>query len=338
MERVVYRSLGSRSPRLRVGPGRGLDNSIISLGGARVMVLTVDPVSAIPGFGMELSAWLSVHLIASDYTTSGNDPEFATFAFNFPQAMSISDREDYVRAIGRECGKLDIAVAGGHTGSYPGGGFTVIGAGSMLGFSKEGGYVTPAMARVGDSILMTKHAAIEATASLALSFPKHVDSLVGRKLADRARRTISLCTTVEDARAARKIGLGNDGITAMHDATEGGVLGALDEMAAACGKSFVIETDKIPVSAEAREVCAAFGVDPLASMGEGALLVTCKPDRVTELTQTMVKSSIPIEKIGQVKRGNGLVLMKGGSPAGKFKPMRDVFWPVYDRSLRLGLS
>jgi hydrogenase expression/formation protein HypE len=338
MEEVVYRSLGIRSTRLKVGPGKGFDNSVISLGGGRVMVLTVDPVSAIPAFGMKLSAWLSVHLIASDFTTSGNDPEFATFAFNFPQAMSTSDREDYVRAIGRECRKLEIAVAAGHTGSYPGGGFTVIGAGSMFGFSKDGGYITPAMARVGDSILMTKHAAIEATASLALSFPKHVESLVGRRLAGRARRTISLCTTVEDARAARKIGLGNNGITSMHDATEGGVLSALDEMATACGKSFVIETGEIPVSVEAREVCAAFGIDPLVSMGEGALLVTCRPERVSELTQTMIKSSIPIEKIGQVKRGNGLVLMKGRSPAGKFKPTRDRYWLVYDRSVRLGLK
>lgn len=322
---------------MKVGPGKGFDNSIISLGGGRVMVLTVDPVSAIPAFGMKLSAWLSVHLIASDYTTSGNNPEFATFAFNFPPAMSTSDREDYVRAIGRECRELQIAVAAGHTGSYPGGGFTVIGAGSMLGFSKDGGYVTPAMARVGDSILMTKHAGIEATASLALSFPKHVESLVGPRLANRARKMISLCTTVADARAARKIGLGGKGITSMHDATEGGVLGALDEMATACGKSYVIEIDKIPVSAEARDVCAAFGIDPIASMGEGALLITCRPERVSELMQTMVKSSIPIEKIGRVERGKGLALMKGGFPAGKFKPMRDRYWPIYDRSLSLGL-
>lgn len=338
MEKIVYRSLGFRSPRLKVGPGKGFDNSVVSLGGGRVMVITVDPVSAIPAFGMKLSAWLSVHLIASDYTTSGNDPEFATFAFNFPPAMSTSDREDYVRAIGRECRRLKIAVAGGHTGSYPGGGFTVIGAGSMFGFSKDGKYVTPAMPRVGDSILMTKHSAIEATASLALFFPKHVDWMVGRRLGDHARRTISLCTTVEDARAVRKIGLGIDGITSMHDVTEGGVLGALDEMATACGKSLVIETDKIPVSEEARAVCAAFGIDPLASMGEGALLVTCKQERVAELTHTMNRSSIPIEKIGQVKRGKGLVLMKGGSSMSKFKPTRDRYWSAYDRSLALGLN
>jgi hydrogenase expression/formation protein HypE len=334
MDKVVYRSLGTPSPRLKVGPGKGLDNSVISLGGNRVMVLTVDPVSAIPALGMKLSAWLSVHLLASDYTASGNSPEFATFSYNFPKVMSASDREEYVHAIGSTCEKLDVTVAGGHTGSYPGGGFTVIGAGSMFGFSKHGGYVTPTMARPGDIILMTKHAGIEATASLASSFPMRTEALVGRRLADRARRMISLCTTVADATAARKIGLGRNGVTSMHDATEGGVLGALDEMAAASGKSYVIETENIPVSAEAREVCSAFGIDPLKSMGEGALLITCKPDRVFELKRTMKRSSIPVKEIGLVKNGTGVALMKGGNAMGKFKPLRDRYWPVYDRSLR----
>jgi hydrogenase expression/formation protein HypE len=337
MKEVVYRSLGKRSPLLKVGPGKGVDNSIISLGGNRVMVLTVDPVSAIPALGMKLSAWLSVHLIASDYSTSGNSPEFATFAFNFPPAMGSSERAEYVREIGRACQELEVAVAGGHTGSYPGGGFTVIGAGSMFGFSREGEYVTPAMARVGDSILMTKHAGIEATASLALSFPKHVEELVGRQLANRARQMVSLCTTVADATAARRVGLGKNGVTSMHDATEGGILGALEEMAAASGNSYVVDTDKIPVSAEARAVCVAFGIDPLASMGEGALLVTCRPERVSELQRRMKRTSIPLSEIGLVKLGAGLSLMRGGIPQRKFKAGRDRYWQVYDKSLRQGL-
>jgi len=124
----------------------------------------------------------------------------------------------------------------------------------------------------------------------------------------------------------------------MHDATEGGVLGALHEMATACGKSYAIEIDKIPVSAEASEVCAAFGIDPLALMGEGVLLVTCRPERVSELTQEMIESSITIEKIGQVKHGKGLVLVKRGCPAEKFRPPRDRYWQVYDRTLHLGLN
>jgi hydrogenase expression/formation protein HypE len=169
MKRVVYRSLGSTSSKVVSGPGIGLDNAVLSIGESRRMLVTTDPVSIIPGVGMRASAWLSVHLIASDYTTSGLRPEFATFTYNMPKEMRVSEVEEYLRAVGRECRQIGVAVVAGHTGSYPGGGFTVVGGGTMFGFCRKGDYVDPTMAQPGDVILMTKGAAIEAAAMLALS-------------------------------------------------------------------------------------------------------------------------------------------------------------------------
>lgn len=328
MADVVYRNLGARSPRIRFGPGRGFDNAVVSLGGGRVMILTVDPVSAIQTLGMKLSAWLSVHLIASDYTASGADPELATFSYNFPGEMTSGEREEYLRSVGDECRILGVSIIGGHTGTYPGGGYTVIGVGSMLGFSSEGRYVTPSMARAGDSILMTKTAAIEATATLARSFPNFVDSRVGRTRATRARRMTSLCSTVLDALAARRVGLGGDGVSSMHDATEGGVLGGLEEMAAASSKSFVVEVDEIPVSPEAVGVCSSFGVDPVRTMGEGSLLITCNRTRVLELKRLMRRASIPVARIGEVRDGSGL-LLRQGHVVRRYSPGPDKYWKAY---------
>ncbi|MDG7016417.1 MAG: AIR synthase, partial [Nitrososphaerota archaeon] len=58
MEAVVYRSLGKKSRRVIVGPGRGLDNAVVSTGAEGRMILTTDPVSIIPAIGMDASAWL----------------------------------------------------------------------------------------------------------------------------------------------------------------------------------------------------------------------------------------------------------------------------------------
>lgn len=338
MEKVVYSSLGRVSPRMMVGPGRGLDNAVIALGHGRVLVVTVDPISAIPALGMPLSAWLSVHLIASDLAASGADPEFATFSYNFPPTLGPSEREEYLRSVSAECDRLGVAVAGGNTGSYPGGGFTVIGAGTMFGLASEDGYVTPAMARAGDAILVTKHAAIEATASLALSFPAYVTKKVGEATAKRARGSVRLCSTVEDARTTRKVGLGEGGITSMHDATEGGVLGALDEMSFASRKTFEVDVASIPVSNEAAMVCASFGIDPLRTMGEGALLVTCRRDRVPELERKMSRGSIPVHEIGVVKEGVGLHLKRRGRRAIRFKPAPDRYWVAYEKATLSKLS
>lgn len=338
MERVVYDALGRPSRSVVVGPGVGLDNGVVSIGKGRVMVVTVDPVSAIPAIGMKLSAWLSVHLVASDLATSGVDPKLAVFSYNFPPAMAPSEREVYVRSIGAECGRLGISIVAGHTGTYPGGGFTVIGSGTMLGFAAPGGYVTPSMAQIGDAVLMTKSAAIEATASLALSFPRFVEGRVGRRLAARARALVRACSTVSDARAARKPGIGRRGVTSMHDATEGGVLGALGEMAAASGKQFAVDARMIPVSAEASAVCSAFGLDPLSTMGEGAMLITCRPGTVGAVARALASEGIDVRQVGDVKKGTGLRVTDGPGKARCYAPEKDRYWSAYEESAGRGLG
>ncbi len=302
------------------------------------MIITTDPMSVIPAIGARLSAWLSVHLIASDLTASGIDPEFATFSYNFPREMPDSARKEYLRSTGDECERLGIAIVGGNTGTYPGAGFTVIGAGTMFGLSAEGGFVTPEMAREGDAVLVTKHAAIEATASLAYSFPRAVAREAGAGIGERARGMMRLCSTVTDARVARKAGLGRGGVTSMHDATEGGVLGALDEMASASGKKFVVEPTEIPVSPEAASVCRCFGIDPLRTMGEGALLVTCSPTRVQALKRLMLEAGIPIREIGRVEEGEGVILSAPGRRGTRFRPAPDGYWIAYVRAVGRGLK
>lgn len=337
MRKTVYGHLGSSTSRVLVGPGKGLDNGVVRLGHGQVMIVTVDPVSAIPAFGMKISAWLSVHLIASDYTASGLDPQFAIFSYNLPPPMSASERDVYVSAIGNECRRLGVTIVAGHTGSYPGSGYTVIGAGAMIGLAKEGGYVTPSMAREGDVVLMTKDAAIEASGSLAASFPNFVRKRLGAAVASKAKNKLKLCTTVNDARTARRIGLG-DGVTSMHDATEGGVLGGLDEMASASAKAFEVDLSRIPVSTESELVCGAFGLDPLNTMSEGALLMTCRPEKVSNLEKVMSKAQIQVSVIGSVKGGSGLRLKEGDGRRRTFKPAADRYWLAYDRALEQGLN
>ena len=334
MEEVVYRNLGAPRTEVLLGPRKGLDNAVVSLRGGEVLILTADPVSMIPGLGAKTSAWLSVHLIASDYTTSGAKPQFATFTFNFPPEMGTSNRESYLEEVGRACAELGISIVAGHTGSYPGASLTVIGGGTMFGRSREGAFVDPSMARKGDAILMTKGAAIEATASLANSFPRYTTEKVGSPLWRKARGLVSSCSTVKDALAAASVGLRGVGVSSMHDATEGGILGALEEMASASGRSFEVEPSEIPVLPEAQAVCSAFGLDPLRTMGEGSLLLTCLPAKAGELRRKLSRGGIPVAEIGTVGEGHGLWL-SGRRGRRRFEPEPDGYWAAYDRASRM---
>ena len=116
--KVAYRNLGAVRRGVLRGPRRGLDNAVLSLPGGKVMILTTDPVSMVPALGAKLSAWLSVHLIASDYTTSGVSPQYASFTFNFPATMA--DTDTYLENVGRACREIGVSiVAGQFTASCP---------------------------------------------------------------------------------------------------------------------------------------------------------------------------------------------------------------------------
>ncbi|MDV3292666.1 MAG: AIR synthase family protein [Nitrososphaerales archaeon] len=338
MKRVVFNSLGASDRRTIKGPGRGLDNAVVAVGRTGVMLITTDPMSVIPAVGMERSAWLSVHLVASDYTTSGLRPEFAAFNFNFPDEMRTSDRAWYLRCVGTECQKLGVSIVAGHTGSYPGAGYTVIGGGAMFGFGSRGEYLDPTMARVGDTILMTKGAAIEATATLAFSFPRYVEREAGGVVLRGAKRFIGLCSTVRDAALASSFGKGPSGVTSMHDATEGGVLGALEEVASASGKAFVVDRETVHVPPESEAVCGAFKIDPLTSLSEGTLLLTCNESRAEGLAKRLRRDGVPAFVIGRVRQGRGLWMSEGGRTPRRLRPKPDQYWKAYMLATESGLS
>jgi len=340
LESVVFANLGAKRSSLLVKPGHGLDNAVISLGGKKVLLVTSDPLSVIPSIGMKESAWLSVHLIASDLTTSGVSPQFAVLDLNLPPEMELDEVGTYLRAVSDECRKLGIAIAGGHTGRYPGTGYTVVGGGVMFSVAERDAYVTPAMARPGDSVLMTKGAAVGATAVLAHSFPATVAEKAGTAMLRKAKSRLRDCSTVRDADAAASVGL-REKVTSMHDATEGGVLGGLFELSSACGLPVIVREDSIHVPEEAAAVCGAFGLDPLTTLSEGTLIITCRPGAVEDLRAKLVEAKVKSYEIGRVGRrsqGRGLWVSSGGSKPQPQTPSPDGYWRAYSEAMgrRLG--
>lgn len=118
MEKNVYPRLGAPRGEVLVGPGNGHDNAVIRLGCNKVLVTTADPLSVIPALGFQDSAYISVHLIASDLATCGFSPQFFIVNLNLPPKMLNKEFEDYWSSIHAECQKLGVAIVGGHTGRY----------------------------------------------------------------------------------------------------------------------------------------------------------------------------------------------------------------------------
>ena len=86
-------------------------------------------------------------------------------------------------------------------------------------------------------------------------------------------------------------------VHAMHDATEGGVLGAVWEMAEASGCGAALKREMIPVLDVTERACEALGLDPLRLISSGALLIAApEGERVREL---LCASGVAVEIIGK---------------------------------------
>lgn len=341
--RIVAPHLGAARPEVLAGPRAGHDAAVVRIGAGRVMVVTTDPLSVIPALGPARSARLACHLIASDLWTTGIPPAYASVDFNLPPHFTDEQFAGYWRAMSDEWAALDVAVVTGHTGRFEGCDLGIVGAATLIGVGDEGRYVTPAMASPGDRVLLTKGCAIETAAVAAALFPARLaaalaDAGLGADALERLRALEAQVSVVADCRAAVRAGVREHGVTAMHDATEGGVLGGLVELAKACGHDLRIERARIPLAPEVRVACEVFGVDPYTTVAEGALLVAARPGRAGAVLAALAADGIPAADVGEVMKGTGRVWLAepDGSVLTLDAPAPDPYWDAYARALREG--
>ena len=336
LDRLIYRHLGRQRREVLVGPRFGVDNSVQSLGNGEVLVATCDPLSFIPELDARDSAWLSVNLLASDLTTSGLMPQFGIFDLNLPPKMKNSEFEQYWDAFCAECNRLGISIVGGHTGRYQGCDYTVIGAGVLYAVGDENRYLVSSMARTGDNIILTKGAAVETTAILARVFPDTVKNALGAYLFKKAWESLACVSTVKDALAAVSIGFHGHGVTAMHDATEGGVISAVMELAYASNLGAELNLSEIHVPEETEKICKLFHIDPLKSLSEGSLIVACRPQHTQRLLDRLRKVRIDSYVIGVLtsKTYQVFATSKNHKRVPMQYPRLDPYWNAYWKAYR----
>ncbi|WP_162009530.1 AIR synthase family protein [Thermoplasma volcanium] len=332
----ILRYTGYRRPEDKVPPKNGVDTGIISIGNGKVMAVTTDPFYFDPVFGYEDSAWFAYHILASDITTAGVYPEYMTVDLNLPISISNEEIARMWKTVHEEAYKYKTSIITGHTARYANTGFPMVGGATMFGFTDDDKYVTTAMARPGDIMIMTKTAGIEAASLLTRIFPNHVKKNLGE---DKYRYGFELfrkLSTVDEAIQAIEFGT-RKAITSMHDATEGGLLGAVYEVAEASGNGVSIDKEAIHVDDYVKEIHSLFGIDPLRSISEGTLLMTIDPEYADEFMKRLTKSGIDSYVIGKMTtKDEGIKFKDGSEPIGE--PEKDPFWYAVEKSMKMGLS
>jgi len=330
-EKTIFPRLGrSRPHEVLVGPRNGVDVGIVSLGNGLVMATTTDPLWVMPEVGWERAGWFAIQIIASDAVTSGLEPKYITLDLNLPADLSSSDFEILWDVIHRACDNIGLAVISGHTGRYAGCAFPTIGAGTVIAIGSEKSYITPEMARPGDVVIVTKGAALETTAHFGVTFPDRIRAACGEAIAKEAEALYWQMSVVKDATVAASVGLRENGVTTMHDATERGVWGGLYEIAQASHVGMVIHKEMIPIPPCVRAVCELFQIDPYPVSSEGTLLLTCRPNKANDVITRLSDNEIAASIVGEiVPREHGIHYLENGKQYELTYPESDPFWEKF---------
>jgi len=315
---TVLSKTGAASKRIVTPPKPGLDFAAVKLDGG-YLIVSADPITGVS----DLIGSYAVDVSANDVSTSGSRPQFIESVVLLPEDSGTSELVKIAEQMNRRAKSLGIAIVGGHTEVTPALSRPIV---AVTAFSFAKNYVSSADARPGDTLMMTKTAGVEGTAAIAreqsLSGTRFPSSLVVR-----ASRFVSRLSIVEEAVRAYSTGY----VRAMHDCTEGGVLGASYEMSLASGVGFVLDEGAVPVAPETRRVCSFFRLDPLKLIGSGSVLLAVQKGK-EELVREAMGGASDVTVVGEFTKGRRVLVKTNGREVAVDAAPEDELWRVLGRT------
>ncbi len=273
-----------------IGPETGEDCAAIDFGELSA-VLSTDPIT---GASSEVGA-LAVHINCNDIASSGAEPVALLLTILAPVGTSEETIGQIMDQAAEEAAKMKVEIIGGHTEVTEAVNRILVSA-TAIGKAEKDKLVSTGGAKDGDAIIMTKWAALEGTGILAYDYEDRLVDHLGRITVTGAQEMLSWVSVVPEGRIC-----GDFGVNAMHDATEGGILGAIWELCQAAKLGCKIDTELIPLRQETKDICEHFEIDPLELISSGVMLITVEKDRSKDLMDLLESKGIPATCIGHMR-------------------------------------
>ena len=293
-------------PRVLVPPMPGYDSGVHLLGDKYVVVST-DPCIGVPE---EWFGWLLIHYAASDVALFGAKPEFCTVNFLAPQKTKPTVFRELMNQTCKAADQLQMAIVTGHSGTYNGIS-TLIGVCTAYGTIEKSDLITPDGAKPEDCIYCIKPIGLEVAVNFAILQKCIAKRIFGAQKTKRLEGFVPMQSCVKEALLLAKTGA----VHAMHDATEGGLIAALNEMAEASKVGFRIDYARIPICKEAQTLGKRFKLSDerlLSLSSTGTVLASVNPRAREKVDLTLRRHNVQAAVLGAFTEGMQRVLLKGG--------------------------
>lgn len=314
--RSVLKQVKHRREEVLVGPAVGQDCAALAVEPDEVIVMSTDPIT---GTVKDLGSHC-IHITANDLAASGAEPIGVMLTVMLPDTIEEPEIRRMMQDAETLCKQLNMEVLGGHTEitnvvRQPL--ISVTGVGKI----KRDRLMTMTQIKPDQDIVVTKWIGLEATTILAKEREEELAKRFPSVLVDTARDFDQYLSVVPESKIAME-----HGVTAMHDITEGGVFGALWEMASGAGVGLEVDLKKIPIRQETIEICEYFGLNPYQIMSSGSMMIAA--DDGYELVRKLELAGIHAAVVGRTNSGNDRILRNGEDVRYLDKPQPDELYKV----------
>ncbi|MBE6008060.1 MAG: AIR synthase [Lachnospiraceae bacterium] len=300
LEKIVLKPLTENNIRkdVVIRPATGEDCAAIDMED-KLCVVSSDPIT-----GADSDAgYLAVYINCNDIASAGAEPVGILLTVLLPPGTEEKLLMELSEGAKRAADELGIEILGGHTEVTAAVNKPVI-SGTAIGKTRKDSFVSTSGAKTGQDIIITKWAGLEGTAVIAADNETYLRENLGNEVIDAAIELKGYISVVKEALIAASMGA-----TCMHDATEGGVLGAIWEICVCSGKGCEVDGSLIPIREETKAIADLAGIDPLKLISGGTLILTAFNGE--KIVKRLEEENISAKIIGKIKDGKAMIKRNG---------------------------
>ncbi|NBI90051.1 hydrogenase maturation factor [Lachnospiraceae bacterium] len=315
-KRSVQKQMKTKRKEIFTGAGIGEDCAVLSFGDDSQTVIGVH-TGHWPGKDM---AKLTVHRSVNALAAAGAHPAAMEVSVLFPVGTEEGDVKSMAAQIEGEGAFLGIQTAGCGieiSGAVNCPVITVTGIGNRA----RGCMASVKNVKPGMDVVASKWIGLEGTVFLVENQEKELLARYPARFLGEAQRLERFLSVIPEAAVA-----GKSGVCAMHSVGEGGIFGALWELAEGAGVGLDIDLKKIPVKQETIEICEFFGLNPYELASGGCLLMVSGNGH--DLVREMEKQQIQAAVIGKITDSNDRVVINGEERRFLENPKADEIYKV----------
>lgn len=316
LKRSVFKQITTKRPEVILGSGVGEDCGALELKEDEIFVVSTDPIT---GTAKEIGN-LSVLITVNDLASSGAEAIGILLTVLLPDQSKEKVLREIMEQVGKACEEAGIQVIGGHTevtGVVNQPLVSVTGIGKV----KKGHLISTAGAKPGMDLIVTKWIGIEGTTIIAKEKEEELCKVFPAEYVKSMCDMSKYLSVQKDGVVAAAAGA-----AAMHDITEGGIFGALWEIAGASNVGLDVDLSLVPIRQETVELCDHYKLNPYGLISSGSMLIAA--ENGGKIVRALEEAGIPAAIIGQTTSQKAKAIRYDGQTRYLEQPKSDEFHKV----------